>query len=94
MLQVGERGEMKTESKFTTDGKEAKIQMRGREAKVKAKWDGSKLKMNYKTEFNGMEISQDEVWTMADDGKSFVIDNTIKAPQGEFTTKSVFTKGS
>jgi hypothetical protein len=94
MLQVGERGEMKTESKFTTDGKEAKIQMRGREAKVKAKWDGSKLKMSYKTEFNGMEISQEEVWTMSDDGKSFTIDNAIKAPQGEFTTKSVFTKGS
>ena len=92
--QVGERGEMKTDSSYSTDGKEATIKMRGREAKVKAKWDGAKLKVNTKSEFNGMEIGQEETWTVSDDGKILTIDNTIKAPQGEFTTKSVFTKGS
>ena len=93
-LQVGERGEMKTESKYTTDGKEATIKMRNREAKVKAIWDGAKLKVNSKIEFNGSEITQDETWIISEDGKTLTIENAIKAPQGEFTTKSVFTKGS
>ncbi|MCX6611184.1 MAG: hypothetical protein NTW74_10080 [Acidobacteria bacterium] len=93
-LQVGERGEMKTESSYSTDGKEATIKVRGRDAKVKAKWDGAKLKVNTKSEFNGMEIGQQETWTLSGDGKTLTIDNTINAPQGEFTTKSVFTKGS
>ncbi len=93
-LQVGERGEIKTESKYTTDGKEATIKMRNREAKVKAIWDGAKLKVNSKIEFNGSEITQDETWIISEDGKTLTIENAIKAPQGEFTTKSVFTKGS
>ncbi len=93
-IQVGERGEMKNESSYTTDGKEATIKMRNREAKVKAKWDGNKLKVNSKSEFNGNEFTQEETWTLSDDGKTLTIDNAIKAPQGEFTTKSVFTKGS
>ena len=93
-LQVGERGEMKTESKYTTDGKEATIKMRNREAKVKAIWDGAKLKVNSKIEFSGSEITQDETWIISEDGKTLTIENAIKAPQGEFTTKSVFTKGS
>lgn len=93
-LQVGERGEIKTESKYTTDGKEATIKIRNREAKVKAIWDGAKLKVNSKIEFNGSEITQDETWIISEDGKTLTIENAIKAPQGEFTTKSVFTKGS
>lgn len=93
-IQVGERGEMKNESNYTTDGKEATIKMRNREAKVKAKWDGNKLKVNSKSEFNGNEFTQEETWTLSEDGKTLTIDNAIKAPQGEFTTKSVFTKGS
>lgn len=93
-LQVGERGEFKTESKYTTDGKEATIKMRNREAKVKAIWDGTKLKVNSRIEFSGSEITQDETWIISEDGKTLTIENAIKAPQGEFTTKSVFTKGS
>lgn len=93
-LQVGERGEMKTESKYTTDGKEATIKIRNREAKVKAIWDGAKLKVNSRFEFNGSEVTQDETWIISEDGKTLTIENAIKAPQGEFTTKSVFTKGS
>ena len=93
-IQVSERGEMKNESKYTTDGKEATITMRNREAKVKAQWDGAKLKVNSKSEFNGNEITQDETWILSEDGKTLTINNAIKAPQGEFSAKLVFTKGS
>jgi len=93
-LQVGARGEMKTDSKYTTDGKEATIQVRGREAKVKAKWDGNKLTVNTKSEFQGMEVGQKEIWILSEDGKTLTIENAISTPQGDFTTKSVFTKGS
>jgi hypothetical protein len=93
-VQKGQRGESTTESKYTTDGKETTIQMRGRDAKVIAKWDGAKLIVASKSEFNGAEISQTETWNLSADGKTLSIDNAIKAPQGEFTVKSVFTKGN
>ena len=64
------------------------------ELKSKTKWDGNKLKVSSKSEFNGNEFTQDETWTLSGDGKTLTIDNSIKAPQGEFSTKSVFTKGS
>ncbi|MBM3763091.1 MAG: hypothetical protein FJW36_22950 [Acidobacteria bacterium] len=92
--QKSERGEMNAESSYSTDGKEAKVQMRGREAKVKANWKGTKLNVATKSEFNGMEIGQSEMWSLSEDGKTMTIENTITAPQGEFTTKLVFTKGS
>jgi len=93
-VQKGQRGESTTESKYTTDGKETTIQMRGREAKVTAVWKDGKLNVNSKSEFNGAEISQSETWNLSEDGKTLTIDNEIKAPQGEFKTKSVFMKGS
>ena len=92
-MQKSERGEFTTESKYTTDGKEATVQMRGRDAKVVAKWAGGKLEVNTKSEFNGTEITQNETWTLSSDAKTLTIDNVIKAPQGEFAAKSVFTKG-
>lgn len=92
-MQKSERGEFTTESKYTTDGKEATVQMRGRDAKVIAKWAVGKLEVNTKSEFNGTEITQNETWTLSSDGKTLTIDNVITAPQGEFAAKSVFTKG-
>ena len=84
---------MTTDSKYTTDGKEATIQMRGREAKVIAKWVAGKLEVVSKSEWNGTEFTQNETWNLSSDGKTLTIDNVIKAPQGEFAAKSVFTKG-
>ena len=92
-LQKSERGEFTTDSKYTTDGNEATIQVRGRDAKVIAKWVAGKLEVNTKSEFNGMEFTQNETWTLSSDGKTLTIDNVIKAPQGEFAVKSIFTKG-
>lgn len=92
--QVGARGEQTSEVKYTTDGKEATIQMRNREAKVVAKWDGNKLVVTTKSEFNGTTLSQTETWMLSGDGKTLNTENQIKAPQGEFTVKLVFTKGS
>ncbi len=92
-MQKSERGEMTTDSKYTTDGKEATIQMRGREAKVIAKWVAGKLEVVSKSEWNGTEFTQNETWNLSSDGKTLTIDNVIKAPQGEFAAKSVFTKG-
>ena len=92
-MQKSERGEFTTDSKYTTDGKEATIQVRGRDAKVIAKWVAGKLEVMSKSEFNGMEFTQNETWTLSSDGKTLTIDNVIKAPQGEFAVKSIFTKG-
>ncbi|WP_155121557.1 hypothetical protein [Bryobacter aggregatus] len=93
-LQKSERGEFTTDSQYTTDGKESTVQMRGREAKVSAKWNGNKLEVHTKSEFNGMALTQKESWSLSGDGKTLTINNEIQSPQGEFTMKSVFTKGS
>ena len=92
-VQKSERGEFTSESKYTTDGKEATIQMRNRDAKVVAKWVDNKLEVNVKSEFNGTSIGQKETWTLSDDGKTLTTQSEIQAPQGEFKTKLVFTKG-
>ncbi len=91
-VQASQRGEVSTESAFTTDGKEATIKVRNRDAKVVAKWNGDKLSITTKSEFNGMEISQAETWVLASDGKTLTIDNAISTPQGDFTAKLVFAK--
>jgi hypothetical protein len=93
-VQVGQRGESITEAAYTTDGKEAKIQVRNREARVKAKWDGDKLNVETSTEFNGMAITQKESWSLSTDGKTLTIDNNITTPQGELTTKIIFSKSN
>ncbi len=92
-LQKSERGEFKTDSKYSTDGKEATVQMRGRDAKVTANWKDNRLTVATKSEFQGTQITQKETWTLSGDGKTLTIDNEIAAPQGEFKTKLVFTKG-
>lgn len=93
-LQKSARGENTSETKFTTDGKEATIKIRGNDAKMTAAWEGSKLVVTTKSEFNGMAISQKETWTLSSDGKTLNTENQIATPQGDITVKLVFTKGS
>jgi hypothetical protein len=90
--QKGERGENTSESKFTTDGKEATVKMRNREAKLKAKWDGEKLIVESKSEFNGAELTQKETWSLSENGKMLTISNDINSPMGATTVKLVFAK--
>ena len=90
--QASQQGEMKMDSVYTTDGKKSKNKMRGSEATSTAKWDGDALVMVTKADFQGNEITLNDKWTLADGGKTLVIERKIAAPQGEFEVKQVLTK--
>jgi hypothetical protein len=90
--QVGERGEMETQSKYSTDGKETTNKMRGNDMKSVAKWSGDKLKITSKADFNGNEITINETWSLSADGKTLTVERKVAAPQGEFESKVVLDK--
>lgn len=90
--QSGPQGEATTEMTYTTDGKPSTNKTPRGEVTGTAAWDGDVLTINSKRQFNEMEITQSERWTLAEDGKSLVIVNKIGTPQGEFEVKIVLDK--
>jgi hypothetical protein len=81
---------------YKLDGSASTNQMPGRggpqEVKSTAKWDGSKLVIESVRDFQGMSITQKETRSLSADGKEMTIEQSIATPQGERTTKQVFTK--
>jgi hypothetical protein len=92
--QSGRRGEVTTELKYTTDGKECTNVIRGAEVKGTAKWEGDTLVINSKRELQGATIAFQERWTMSADGNTLSIATHITSPQGEADLKFVLEKQS
>ena len=90
--QVSQQGDVKSDSVYTTDGKDCKNKMRGNDIISKLKWEGDALLMVSKADFQGNEITLSDKWTLADEGKTLIIERKIAAPQGEFEVKQVLTK--
>ncbi len=88
--QKGAQGEVTTEIKYTTDGKQAENS--NPPSKGSAKWDGDKLVVDSVRDFQGTELKFHEVWSLSLDGKMLTINNHITAPQGEFDLTLVFDK--
>jgi hypothetical protein len=55
-------------------------------------WDGAKLVIETTRDFQGMAITQKETRSMSADGKEMTVEQAISTPQGERSTKQVFTK--
>lgn len=91
-VQVGPQGEVKSEMSYTTDGKPSVNKTPRGEITGTAAWDGDVLTITTKREFQGMEITQAERWSLSEDGKTLTINNKITAPQGEFDIKFVLDK--
>jgi hypothetical protein len=91
-VQVGQQGEVKTEMKYTTDGKPSTNKTARGEVTGTAAWDGEVLTITTKREFQGGEMTQAERWNLSEDGKTLTINNKITAPQGEFDLKFVLEK--
>jgi hypothetical protein len=81
---------------YKLDGSESTNQMPTRggtqEIKSKARWDGSKLVIETTRDFQGMSITQKEMRSLSADGKEMVVEQSVQTPQGERTTKQVYTK--
>jgi hypothetical protein len=90
--QVGQQGEIRSEFKYTTDGKESVNQLRGSEVRGTARWEGDVLVIESKRNIQGMDISQTDKWKMAEDGKSMKIESSIRTPQGDLELSVTFDK--
>jgi len=90
--QSGPQGEITTELKYTTDGKESTNTIRGAEVKGSAKWDGDNLVIDSKREIQGQAMTLKETWVAGEDGKTLTITTAISGGFGEFTLKLVLEK--
>jgi|SRR5579863_1703898 len=92
--QKGQQGaEITTEIKYTTDGKPCVNKIQDSEAKGSARWQGDNLLIESAREFQGIQISSKETWTLADGGKTLNISSHVSVPQqGEFDLKLVLDK--
>lgn len=92
-LQKGKQGEVRSELKYTTDGKECVNHLQGGDAKGTAKFEGENLVIESSRDFQGTEIRSKEIWTLSDGGKVLTIQNhVVIAQQGEADTKLVLNK--
>jgi hypothetical protein len=90
---VGQMGERVMEANYKTDGTETTNKGFGNsETKSTAKWDGSILAIATQAEFQGNKMEINSRWSLAADGKTLTVEQTMKSERGEFTTKRVLDK--
>lgn len=91
-----EQGDIVNMRDLTTDGKpnSNKIKTGGAEQDVTStsKWDGNKLLTSFKLEAGGMSLDINDTWEVSADGKLLTITRMFHTPQGDGTTKTVYTK--
>jgi hypothetical protein len=85
-------GEMVTDVKHTTDGKESVNVVRGSEVKSTMAWDGNSLQLTSKRNFNGADLETTERWTLTNKGKVLTVFSRTKAPQAEIAFTVVLNK--
>ena len=96
---ITRQGEQRTTtSKYTLDGKESVNTSNRGSSKSVAKWSADNKSLTISTtstfEMDGQkrESKSVEVWTLADGGKSLVVNSTRSTQQGERKTKMVYDK--
>jgi len=91
--QKGAAGDVTSNLKYTTDGKEATNKTATGEVKGTAKWSGAKLVIDSTRTIQGFDIKSTETWALSEDGKTLTVQNHISLPQqGDFDVKQVFEK--
>jgi hypothetical protein len=90
--QSSAQGDMSTEAKYSTDGKETTNTMMGNDVKSKAVWEGKTLVITSNANFGGADVKLVNKWTLAEDGKTLTDVMGISAPQGEFEVTYVLAK--
>lgn len=84
------------ESTVSTDGKPTESTGQGPMGEIKtkavSKWDGPILVMDVNREFGGNSMTQNDKWTLSEDGKTLTIVRKISGPMGELEMKQVLDK--
>ena len=88
-----EQGEVTTDVKYTTDGKETTNEVRGAKITGAMKWDGPKLVLDaVRPVGNGAEVKTHEYWTLSEDGKTWTSVNKSVTPNGDLVITLVMEK--
>jgi len=89
----GMMGDMNTTETFTTDGKPSNWSGMG-DSKVTgtATWEGSKLAVNAKTDFQGSPVTITETYSLSSDGKTLTHVVHAQTSMGNFDSTSVYEK--
>jgi hypothetical protein len=90
--QKGQNGEVTAELKYSTDGKETVNSIHGNQIKSTAKWEGDELAIDGKASFNGADVTLKDRWSLAEDGKTLIIQRHVNSPMGETDQKIVLEK--
>jgi hypothetical protein len=89
----GMMGDMNTTETFTTDGKPSSWSGMG-DSKVTgtAHWEGDKLIVNAKTDFQGSPVTINDTYSLSPDGKTLTRVTHVATGMGNFDTTSVYEK--
>ncbi len=90
--QVGEMGEFKIESSYTTDGKECVNKFNNLERKSTLTWAGDTLVIESKMDMRGNAVVISEKWSLSEDGRILTIQRHLKGPEGETDIRTVLEK--
>jgi hypothetical protein len=91
-------GEMKTNDKFTLDGKVCENPMFNTTRKSTLTWSEDKSAltiasvMNFERDGQSQEFKTTAVWKLAEDGKILTIESSFNGPDGEIKTTLVYDK--
>jgi hypothetical protein len=85
-------GEIVTEMKYSTDGKETTSIVGGIQIKTTAKWDGDELTITGRTQFNGADVTMNDRWSLSADGKTLTIQRHVNSQFGQTDQKIVLEK--
>jgi hypothetical protein len=77
---------------YKLDGSESVNEGRGGQVKSKAHWDGTKLVIETTRDMQGMSMTSKEVRSLSADGKEMTVETNFSTPQGDRTTKQVYSK--
>lgn len=91
-VQKSSRGEMTTEFKYATDGKEYVNKTRLGDAKTTLRWEGETLVVSTQRSVMGRDISIVDRWTLSPDGKTLTVTGTLKSGAGNGDYKVIFDK--
>ncbi len=91
--QSSQMGEFEIKTTCTTDGKECTNEgFQGSPTKSTMKWDGDVLVVETAGKFGDFDFTMKQRWSLADDGKTLTIAQTISSSMGDFTQTLLFEK--
>jgi len=91
--QTGAQGEVKSQMRYNTNGKESANTLRGTEVKSICQFEGDALVIRYMRQAGpDTSISVTEQWTLSPDGKTTTIDTQMAGGGMNTTFKVVLTK--